>query len=95
MEGPADVGKEGIGVASEHAVGGAVDVVAGGDQIDVNLMIVLKGGAITVVAVAVGFDYHPLARPEEVDEMLRDENVHLGQRQIRLATQSQEIDLHS
>ncbi len=95
MECTADIGEERPWITAEHAIGGAVDVVAGGDQVDVDLMIVLESKTIAVVAIAVGFDDHPLTRPEEVDEVLGDKNVHLGQRQIRLAAQSQEVDLHS
>ena len=59
-EGAADVGDERAGVATEHAVRYVVDLVAGGDQVQVGLVVPLERRAITVEGVAVHFDDHPL-----------------------------------
>ena len=52
-----------------------MDVVAGGHQVDVPLVIALEGGSIAVVAPAVGFDDHLLRRPKEIDEVALDQNI--------------------
>ena len=70
-----------------------MDLVAGRRQRDGALVVALEGQAIAVVAVAVGFDDHPLGRPEEVDEIALDQDVDLRQREAGLAAEGQEVDL--
>src|SRR4051794_872415 len=72
-----------------------MDDVAGGDQVDVPLVILLKREAIAMVAPTVGFDNHFLVGPEEVDEMPVDQDVDRWSRQIHLPTQSEEVDLRN
>jgi hypothetical protein len=67
-----DVLEERCGVAFEHLRGRPMNVISGGDQIDLSLAVLLEGEGVAVVAPAVGFDDDLLFRPEEVDAVARD-----------------------
>jgi hypothetical protein len=69
LEGAADVPQKGLRVSLEHLVGRAMNVIASSDEIDVGLVVVLKGQPIAVMAPTIGFHDHLLRRPKEVDEM--------------------------
>ena len=77
----------------QHPIGGMVDVIAGGDQIDVRGVVALKGRAIAMEGVAVDFNDDALGGPEEIDKMVSDEDVDLGHRQSVSTDQGQEVDL--
>ncbi len=70
-----------------------MDVVAGGDQVDIPLVIALEGGAVAVVAPAVGFDDDLLDRPEEIDEVALDQNVADRDLRIHLTPEREKVDL--
>ena len=89
----ANVSEKWVRVAFKHLVGGAMDGVAGGDQVDVPLMIALEGGAVAVMAPAIGFNDDLLGGPEEVDEMALDQNVADWGLHIHLTPKGEEIDL--
>jgi hypothetical protein len=70
-----------------------MDVVTGGDQVDIPLMIALEGRTVTVVTPAVGFDDDLLGRPEEVDEVALDQHVADWNLHIHLTPEREEVDL--
>jgi hypothetical protein len=65
-----------------------VNVVASGDEVDIGFMIALERPGVAMEAPTVGFDNHSLSRPEEVDQVARDQDIDRRLRHLRSAPES-------
>jgi hypothetical protein len=79
-----------FGGCGDLAVGEADDVVAQGAEVQVSVMVVLKGLRATVVAVAIGLDDDALLAPEEVDDARSNPHIDLRRRQPMALAEAQE-----